>query len=211
MKSGGCPQCKELRCRSHCRCQGSAHASGRKAPRANAKAASKAEARHTAVKLLLASVKPAPLQVQAFTDASWLTQALGEIKAAGKVVMASYTYDNPKIQEAVVKKLQSRADFSCEILVDRSAYETGLAPYEQRRLKQLKDLGAAVYLCSGTRGRGVFHWKCVVLDSQVAYAGSANLTLASSSNRDLMMRLTGPIVSEVMSGLDDARRHGKLL
>ena len=77
------------------------------------------------------------------------------------------------------------------------------------RLADLVAAGATVKMISGHRHSSIFgvagsslvgqlHAKAVVLDRSVAYVGSANFTRNSLSNRELVCRVRGPSVMEVL-------------
>jgi len=48
------------------------------------------------------------------------------------------------------------------------------------------------------------HLKAVVIDSRVAYAGSANCTRQARCNREVMLRLVGPPVTKVLAEISAA-------
>ena len=71
----------------------------------------------------------------------------------------------------------------------------------------MRDAGAEVYLCTGTSGTGVFHTKAIVIDAKAAFVGGSNVTYACRHNRDLMLRLAGPPVSQILAGLEEAKAN----
>ena len=73
---------------------------------------------------------------------------------------------------------------------------------------QLRAAGAHILVAEGSRGRGRLakfscscHIKCCVINSRIAYCGSANYTEAALKNFELVFRLTGPPVVQVCGAL----------
>lgn len=197
-------------CKDHCDCKGTANAKGRRAPR---------PAKEERQQLQVAQPPPEPAPVipaaagrppstglEVYTDSSWLDQAIEEMKGAKHVVLASYVFNNHQVQSLLTKKLdkkkKGRGQFECIIAVDRSAYEKNTAPGEKNKLKELKDFGAAIHLCDGQRGSGIFHWKCIIVDSKVVFSGSANVTQGCLNNWELVFRVVGPKVKVIKDGLE---------
>ena len=87
---------------------------------------------------------------------------------------------------------------------------------ECTRLKELKDAGASVYLCSGDIevarslfGRnalvGYFHVKAISIDGKIAYQGSANFTRSSRKNTECVARYVGKPAKDLCLGLASSR------
>ena len=148
-----------------------------------------------------AAGRPPSLGLEVFTDNSWLDHALQEMQDAKHVVLASYVYNNHKVQELLIKKLNGRSNFDCIIAVDKSAYDKNTAPGEKTKLKELKDLGAVIHLCGGQRGSGIFHWKCIIIDAKIVFSGSANATQGCLNNWELVFRVVGPQMEKIKDGL----------
>ncbi len=55
------------------------------------------------------------------------------------------------------------------------------------------------------------HVKAVVIDADVAYTGSANLTKASLTNRELVLRLQGAWVAPILDVGTEAFKSGQVL
>ena len=219
VKAGGCPHCKELRCRAHCKCQGTAHATGRKAPRTQrlsqaSSSASRAPAAAPAQAPLAPPALGRPPQsstVEFLQGSASLKGALKDMQQASSVVLASYTYDDPNVQNLLLKRLSGRSSFSCVVLVDKAMAESGKTRFMRPRLEQLRKAGAEVFLCTGPGGRGAFHAKAIVIDNKTLYAGSANLTLSSAKDFDLQFKYRGPVVQDVMTSLTEARDCGRIM
>ena len=111
------------------------------------------------------------------------------------------------MQQAVIAKLSGRSSFTCAVMVDMASHRKGTAPRQASRFKRLRDAGAQVYLCTGTSRTGVFHTKAIVIDAKVAFVGGSNVTYACRHNRDLMLRLAGPPVSQILAGLEEAKAN----
>eukprot|EP00973_Karenia_brevis_P055721 7749789-Karenia_brevis.AAC.1 len=184
-----CPDCGDYRrCKDHCSCKNTTNAEGRKAPRPARGAESAIPLAQPAVAapVMPAAIgRPANLSVEVFTDSSWIDSAIKEVLGAKNVLLASYVYSNSKVQEVLSRRLRGKSDFKCVLAVDKSAYHGTVAPGEKTKLRDLKSLGAAVYLCNGIKGKGIFHWKCLIVDSRVAYTGSANATQGCLNNWEL--------------------------
>ena len=58
---------------------------------------------------------------------------------------------------------------------------------------------------------GVTHVKAAVIDADVAYTGSANLTKASLTNRELALRLQGAGVAPILDVVTEAFKIGQML
>ena len=90
--------------------------------------------------------------------------------------------------------------------VDKSAYGAGVASGTRGKMKELKDLGAAIHMCGGRRGSRIFHWKCIMINSKVVFTGSANATQGCLNNFERTMRMVGPCVQPIKDGLEDAQK-----
>ena len=55
------------------------------------------------------------------------------------------------------------------------------------------------------------HVKAAVIDADVAYTGSANLTKASLTNRELVLRLQGAGVAPILDVVTEAFNSGQML
>ena len=92
-----------------------------------------------------------------------------------------------------------------EVLLDKKAFHSSLAPRAVGRVDKLKEKGAKVYLASGRSYRVVFgrdgqpgnyHAKVLVVDSLVAFVGSANATNNSCVNGELALKVSGKVVAK---------------
>jgi phosphatidylserine/phosphatidylglycerophosphate/cardiolipin synthase-like enzyme len=131
--------------------------------------------------------------------AFWDTALEVVAAAKKKVFVASFVYDNSKLQTKLLAALTRGV--KVEILVDRvNLSGAGGAPKAEQRLKKLKEKGAKVYLASGKpykqvfgrEGRpGVYHVKAVVVDGAVSLTGSSNSTNSSQVNGEMVVKVTG--------------------
>ena len=146
----------------------------------------------------MAARTPAP-SVDVYGAHEFWESALCAVATAKKTVFCTgLVYDNPKLQ---AKLLASRArGVSVEVLVDKLSFQEGTAKYARRRLETLKDKGARVYLCSGKSYKSVFgvacqpgnyHAKVLVVDGEVAFAGSSNPTANSLVNGEVVLKVAG--------------------
>ena len=123
--------------------------------------------------------------------------------------------DDPMVCEALRARLR-RGNFSCILIVDTLSYDARTSRFQRHRLEELRRLGAQVFLSQGfidagrygpSSERGLMHLKSVVVNSHVAFSGSANLTKASRKNRELMFKHTGPPVGKILQVILDAKDH----
>ena len=123
--------------------------------------------------------------------------------------MSAFSYDEPKVQELFLKRLRDRSVFSLEMFVDAQHFRSRVTRHMRPCLTALVAAGATVKLASGHSHASIFgaagsglvgqlHAKAVVLDRSVAYVGSANFTRNSLGNRELVWRMRGPQVMEVL-------------
>ena len=129
-----------------------------------------------------------------------------EIRTARSFLCAALNFDDQQVTEALVRRLQGRAPFECRVVVDRCSHDEGVSKFQKARLRLLQRNGGEVVLADGHDARGVFgprakvsrmHVKAVILDNKFAYVGSANVTRQARVNREIMVRMQGPTVSEV--------------
>ena len=142
--------------------------------------------------------------VEVLGASAFWDSALKEVAAAKSTVfLGSYCYDNSRLQTQL---LAARGrGVKVEVLLDRKAFQSRLAPRAVARLDKLKEKGAKVYLASGRSYRVVFgrdgqpgnyHAKVLVVDSLVAFVGSANATNNSCVNGELALKVSGKVVAK---------------
>lgn len=147
---------------------------------------------------------------------AWFTAMLADTKQAQSFVAASYVFDDEETQKMLLERLRSPRPFECHLIVDAAAHREARSRGQRSCLKALKEAGAKVYFGKGSNddaarrlfGRkaygGQMHLKAVVIDSRVAYVGSANCTRQARCNSELMCRLTGPPVTQVLTEVSAA-------
>jgi phosphatidylserine/phosphatidylglycerophosphate/cardiolipin synthase-like enzyme len=123
-----------------------------------------------------------------------------------------YLYDASDFHRAIMSALRRNSDFMCVVIMDREQVEKNTCSGTRDMATELKDNGASIFLAQGRRrGKrshaGSFHMKSIVVDKRVAYVGSANMTNASSSNVELMTRMTGPPVHDVLHAVLEPLRN----
>lgn len=212
-----CSNCGQLRCRSHCQCVRDGillgAERGRPAPRAAARAKAKAKAQPKAAAappappvLAAAPVGRAPaLQAEVMDAAAWWASLLQTVRHASRVVVASYVYDHPRLTQTLLQRLGDSSSFELVILVDKEMFEQRSAYYERPRLDSLRRAGAVIELCRGSGRLGSFHKKVLVADRRTAFLGSANFTLKSEDNDELLLLLRGPPVQDILRDLEQRK------
>ena len=216
-----CCNCGQLRCRSHCQCVRDGTLSGASRGRpargavARAKAKAKAQPKAAAAPpqaqpappvLAAAPVGRAPgLHAEVMDAAAWWTCLLQTVRHASRVVVASYVYDHPRLTQTLLHRLGDNSCFELVMLVDKEMFEQRSAYYERPRLDRLRRAGAVIELCRGSGRLGSFHKKVIVADRRTAFLGSANFTLKSEDNDELLLLLRGPPVQDILRDLDQRR------
>ena len=92
--------------------------------------------------------------------------------------------------------------------IDAEMLGGGTPQSQRKRVKDLSDEGATVYVCKTGR-QGSYHCKALVVDRRVLYTGSANFTGKSRRNRETVFRMTGPVVDQMLRQLAEDRRTWK--
>ena len=212
-----CVECGEQRCKAHCKCArtGSDKAKGRSGSRGYTETAAQSRARvnvqATSPALVAAPVgRAAPLTCSLLDTNDWYNQCCSDLGVASEVELASYVYDHPAVHQKLLQRLRGRRDFTLNVYVDQEQFSKGAARHERGRLCELLAAGANVYMCKGRRGRGSYHCKALVVDRRYLYTGNANLTLQSTNNHELVFKMTGPPVRDVLERLAQHRVAGKL-
>jgi phosphatidylserine/phosphatidylglycerophosphate/cardiolipin synthase-like enzyme len=208
-----CAHCGEQRCRKHCRCgrKKNTKAQGRSAPRA----------RRGAVALPVATVASrAPAPAARVSESScvdldvdvWYRQLCADIKdhISSQFELATYMYDDEAVQRVLLKRLQGKPTFKLTVYIDAEMFAGDVPRFQKCRLKALHDAGAQIFICKGLGPLGAFHGKAVVIDANVLYTGSANLTRKSRSNEEFCYRMRGPVAQRMLVRLEAVRRRGKV-
>jgi hypothetical protein len=202
-----CPDCKEQRCRKHCKTGREKTAKGRSVPRG------KGQESKVKIKVSVAATAPAaaslPGPVGRAPAASCLlldvdafySRCCADVATASEVEVASYQYDNPSLQKVLMKRLKGRPAFTLRVYLDAEMFEGDVPRYQKARVRELWQAGAQVFLCRGPRSQGSFHVKAVVVDRRYLYCGSPNFTYKSHNNAELCWRMTGPNVGQVLQKL----------
>ena len=109
--TGRCKKCQEKRCRIHCRCA----RLGRLHGRARGRAKGLAKARLARPPPAVAPVRPVlpvlpvlparPLQTcEICSRAEWWSQMVADVQKATSVVVASLSYDHPKLHKSLLRR-----------------------------------------------------------------------------------------------------------
>ena len=220
--SRSCKTCGEWRCRSHCGCGRSAtHAprrnprSAKKRPAATVQSECGVGSRDPVLPVAAAAASRRALAVDVLPGSTWFDAMLADTRRAASWVGASYMFDDPETKNVLLDRLRSPTPFECTLVVDARAHREN-PPREQRRfLRALQAAGATIVLGTGSQQAarrlfgprsfgGQMHTKAIVIDSRVAYAGGANCTRQSRCNRELMFRMVGPPVTDILSEISAA-------
>ena len=197
-----CPHCAEQRCKGHCKCKRdkTAMAKGRHAGRGDVR--EKAE-RAVAAAVPAPVGRASPPSNEMLETAEWYRQCCNDIHKAAEVELASYVYDNPSVQDALVKRLKGKATrpFELNVYVDAEQFRGKVPKMQRARLTELRRLHARVWICKGHRGLGSYHCKGAVVDRRFLYTGNANFTAKSLDNKEWCFRMTGPVVRQVLESL----------
>ena len=218
-----CGKCSQLRCRSHCQCARDGSLSGRTrghpTPASVARASAKAKAQPKAAAspppvqpaspvLAVAPVGRAPaLHVDVMDASRWWASLLQTVREASCVVIASYSYDHPRLTQTLLQRFGDSSRFELVLLVDKEMFLQRSAYYERPRLESLRRAGAATELCRGSGRLGSFHKK--VLVARTAFLGSANLTLKTEDNDELLLVMRGPPVQDILRDLEQRRGEAR--
>ena len=141
---------------------------------------------------------------------AWYKDFCNTVKGAAEVELASYLYDNTAVQDALLKRLRSRAAFSLNVYVDSEKFVVGAPFLQKSRLRALRSAGASVYLCKGRAGQGSFHCKGAVADRRFLFSGNANCTRQSLDNEEYCYKMAGPVVRQVLERMALHRQTGTL-
>ena len=152
------------------------------------------------------------LAVTVSSDGGWFEEALLDVKSASHIHLACFAFDQPRMTSELLKRLTEPEKPECLIVVDAAYYDSRKAKYQRPRLRDLQKNGATVRLASGTTSYvggskcvGAMHVKALVIDRRIAYVGSGNMTFSAQFNRELMFRMVGPPVTEVLAAIFSAR------
>ena len=214
-----CGVCKEIRCRTHCRCGRNHTAVGRRAPRPRATPVQALPQLAVCQSASCAPVgRPATTEVKVLVNQEWMQSALEEIRQASGVDLAMCVFDSQQILQALLSRLKDRTQFSCSIVVDQSSYDEKASTFQRSRLLQLQGCGARVVACRGfdasylygsNARKRITHLKCLVIDKRLAFAGTANVTTSSRSNREAVFKFRGPSVQQILWQVLPALENGR--
>ena len=124
--------------------------------------------------------------------------------------MGSFMFDGQSLTDAMLRRLAGRAAFDATILVDKESFDERTCMGMRPRLDALRRAGATVVICKGEGRFGAFHVNAAVVDRRYCYTGSANFTEKSARNVEIMLRLVGPGVADILAILEDAKASGRV-
>lgn len=223
VKSAGCKFCKEQRCKSHCKCQGTWKAEGRNAPRTRKGSASSATDPGPALALARgeptapqASCKAAPAppcSVKAYDGPSWIGALVKDILNASSIDMLMYTFDDDELWQSLVAHLKRGRGL--RVVLDEQYLESRPKTHGKLRILQKADAELFVKSGLGRKTSTSMHKKITVLTiagNPVIYYGSANATYQSRRNDESVLRLTGhenckEILPQVADSLSKAKPY----
>ena len=182
-------------------------------PKAKAKAKAKAGPGPAAVPVvapLLAPVgRPSATSVDVLDVEVWYKRMVADVLVASIVIIATYMFDHPRLQQALLKRLKGGHAFTLTVLIDKATLEGKTPWYQRSRLDALLKAGAKIYMCRGTKGpKSSYHKKALIADKRVMYTGGANFTYQSDDggNGELTFRMLGQPVLDTLAILDRDRR-----
>ena len=147
--------------------------------------------------------RPPELSLKMYMDDDWIDAAVQELaNARNSVILATYMLNNPKICAAMEKFRRKNPAGTILIVVDRQNHEQKTCPGQLKALGALLAAKAQIYLCygkSGKAGLGYMHVKCLVVDRKVAFFGGANCTKNAENSWEMVSRVTGPQVQEMVA------------
>ena len=141
-----------------------------------------------------------------FKDDSWRQRALQDMAGGSRVVIAAFLYDDPDIQSTLLSRLR-KGGFELDITVDKEAFHERTARRQKPKLEALAAAGGRVFLGKGDGPDGRLHMKVMIIDSRIVYWGTANFTFKSRTNKELMQRLQGPPVQDVVEAVGEVQRQ----
>ena len=207
-----CKSCGEWRCRRHCKCGRSGKHAPRRNPRSVKKSAktTRAAAKTVAPVLPVARCVPAALRLEVLQGEAWFASMHRETRSARSWWCASYVFDDPATKSLLLQRLRGGVPFDCRIVVDKDVYLSKSSRGQAACLRELQAAGAKVFLAHGrvdaarrvfgpTAKAGSVHVKAVAIDGQVVYSGGANCTRQARCNRELVYRIVGPPVADIVA------------
>lgn len=116
-------------------------------------------------------------------------------------------FDEPDLYTKLRNKLVKK-ELKLRVYVDRKSHQEKKAFFQHRRLSELREAGAQVFLCEGETRDGCWHKKAAVLDRRTLFSGGANFTRSGRrANSELVYKLTGAPVEDVLTDLQEARER----
>lgn len=193
-----CQHCGEQRCKEHCKCKRdrTAMAEGRHAARGQPEKRAQGGSTPSAV--------PAPVgrasapTTEMLTVVDWYRRICEDISRAAEVELASYAYDNPSVQTALLKRFKSNKLFLLNVYVDEEQFGGTIPKMQKSRLRELRVAGGRVWICKGIRGLGSYHVKGIVIDRRYLYTGSGNVTAKSLDNQEWVWRIWHDVKQSVV-------------
>ena len=147
-------------------------------------------------------------------DGEWFDKFLGKLRSTSEVFASAMIIDDPQFCAGLAAELRKNRGFKLTLVVDRQHYNNETSRYQKARLRELKGLGADVFLGTGHSGThthgnaaytGLMHRKAVVLDSSLCFVGGSNFTKASRKSREIMVEMTGSEVLKVLALIVEAK------
>jgi phosphatidylserine/phosphatidylglycerophosphate/cardiolipin synthase-like enzyme len=119
--------------------------------------------------------------------------------------MGSMFFDRRDITDVVLRRLADSSFFEAVVLVDKETFESKQCYGMRPRLDSMRRAGAEIVLCRGPGRLGRFHAKAAVMDRRYCYTGGANFTMKSDQNCELLLRMVGPAVADIILLLETAK------
>ena len=209
-----CKTCSGQRCKGHFKCKRdkTVSSTGKSGPRGVSVSAtpSRSVAPPAASPVLAPVGRASAPDCELMDTGAWYRDFCNTVKDAAEVELASYLYDNPAVQAALLKRLRSRTAFGLNVYVDSENLLLVGFFSKSSAHGGLQSAGALVYLCKGRARQGSCHCKGAVADRRYLYSGNANFTRKSEDNEEYCYKMAGPVVRQVLERMARHRQMGRL-
>ena len=128
---------------------------------------------------------------------------MAEVGEADEVDIASYMFNDEMLFDLLLERLQRRR-LTLRLHIDAEMLGGRTPESQKKRLRDLMVAGAEIWACK-TGNQGSYHCKALIVYRRIMYTGSANFTSNSRRNREIVFRMTGPVVLQMLQQLAEDR------